>query len=80
MTTGLTAWPHRRRGLASDSVRYAGARSSFVRRFLKRYETKVIMVYGGVFLLLQQRSKLPREMVITPEASTSLFKCMAVEE
>ena len=29
--------------------------------------------YEGVFLLLQQRSKHPREMVITPKASTSLL-------
>jgi len=29
--------------------------------------------YGGVFFLLQQRSKHPREMVITPKASTSSF-------
>jgi len=27
---------------------------------------------GGVFLLLPQRSKHPREMVITPKASTSI--------
>ena len=41
----------------------------------KRYETKVRMVWGGVFwlLLLQQRSKHPREMVITPKAPTSHF-------
>jgi len=35
----------------------------------KRCETKVRMVWG-VFLLLQQRSKHPREMVTTPKAST----------
>jgi len=29
--------------------------------------------YGGVFLLLQQRSNHPQYMVITPKASTSLF-------
>jgi len=29
--------------------------------------------YGGVFLLLPQRSKHPREIVITPKASTSRF-------
>ena len=29
--------------------------------------------YGGVFLLLQQRSKHLREMAITPKASTSHF-------
>jgi len=39
---------------------------------LKRYETKFRMVWG-VFLLLQQRLKLPREVVITPKAATSLF-------
>ena len=66
------AWPHRRRGLASDGVRYAGAQSSVGRRF--RSATKLRLEwYGGVFLLLQQRSKHPREMVITPKASTSLF-------
>jgi len=27
--------------------------------------------YGGVFLLLQQRLKHPREMIITPKAATS---------
>jgi len=30
--------------------------------------------YGGVFLLLQKHSKHPREMVITPKASTSHFR------
>ena len=29
--------------------------------------------YRGVLLLLQQRSKHPREMVVTPKASTSLL-------
>jgi len=66
------AWPHRRQGLASDGVRYAGARSSVGRRF--RSVTKLRLEwYGGVFLLLQQRSKHPREIAITPKASTSLF-------
>ena len=66
------AWTHRRRGLASDSVRYAGARSSVGRRF--RSATKLRFEwYGGDFLLLQQRSKHPREIVITPKASTSDF-------
>jgi len=46
------AWPHRRRGLASDGVRYAGARSSVGRRF--RSVTKLRLEwYGGIFLLLQ---------------------------
>jgi len=64
------AWPHRRQGLASDGVRYADARSSVGRRF--RSVTKLRLEwYGGVFLLLRQRSKHPREMVITPKASTS---------
>jgi len=67
--TNRLAWPHRRRGLASDGVRYAGARSSVGRRF--RSVTKLrLEYYGGVFLFLQQRSKHPREMVITPKAST----------
>jgi len=66
------AWSHRRRELASDGVRYAGARSSVGRRF--RSVTKLRLEwYGGVFLLLQQRSKHPREIVITPKASTSRF-------
>jgi len=60
-----------RRGLASDGVRYADARSSVGRRV--RSVTKLRLEwYGKVFLLLQQRSKHPREMVITPKASTSL--------
>jgi len=68
------AWPYRRRVLASDGIRYADARSSVGRRF--RSATKLRLYwYGGVFLLLllQQRSKHPREMVITPKASTSLL-------
>ena len=65
------AWPHRRRGLASDGVRYAGARSSVGRRFRSATKLKLEW-YGGVFLLLQQRSKHPREMVITLKASISL--------
>jgi len=66
------AWPHHRRGLASDGVRYAGVRSSVGHRF--RSATKLRLEwYGGVFLLLQQRSKHPREMVITSKASTSHF-------
>jgi len=62
------AWPHRRRRAASDGLRYAGARSSVGRRF--RSVTKLRLEwYGGVFLFLQQRSKHPREMVITPKAT-----------
>ena len=34
-------------------------------------------MYGGVFLLLPQRSKHPREMVITPKASTSSFRTVS---
>jgi len=67
------AWLHRRRGLASDGVRYASAQSSVGRRF--RIVTKLRLEwYGGVFVLLQQRSKHPREIVITPEVSTSSFE------
>jgi len=33
---------------------------------------------GGVFLLLPQRSKHPREMVITPTASTLICVCVRV--
>jgi len=44
----LLAWPHRRRGLASDGVRYADARSSVGGRF--RSVTKLRLEwYGGVF-------------------------------
>ena len=68
------AWPHRRRGLASDGVRYADARSSVGRQFRSATKQRLEW-YGGVFLLLllQQHSKHPREIVITPKASTSLF-------
>jgi len=69
------AWPHRRRGLASDGVRYAGARSSVGRRF--RSATKLRLEwYGGVFLLLQQRSKhlhLKRQLHFFVSESLSLF-------
>jgi len=66
------AWPHRRRGLASDGVRYAGARSSVGRRFRSVAKLRLEW-YGGVFVLLQQRSKPPREVVMMPKASTSLL-------
>jgi len=67
------ARPHRHRMLASDGVRYAGGRSSVGRRV--RSVTKLRLEwYGGVFLLLQQRSKHPREIVVTPKASTSLLR------
>ena len=62
----------RRRGLDSDGIWYAGARSSVGRRV--RSVTKLRLEwYGGVFLLLQQHSKHPREMIITPKASTLTF-------
>jgi len=67
------AWPHRRRELASDGVRYADARSNLGRRF-RRVVKQTLEWHGGVFLLLQQRSKHPLEMVITPKASTSRFE------
>ena len=35
-------------------------------------------MYGGVFLLLPQRSKHPREMVITPKASTLIFAALVI--
>jgi len=38
----------------------------------KRYEAKIRMVWGSLPIALQQRSKHPREMVITPKASNSL--------
>ena len=67
------AWPHRRRGLASDGVRYTDARSSVGRRFRSVTKLGLEWGYGGVFLLLQQRLKHPREVVLTPKAATSLF-------
>jgi len=66
------AWPHRRRGLALGGVRYAGARRSVGRRVGSVTRLRLAW-YGGVFLLLQQRSKHPRELVRTPKASTSIF-------
>ena len=58
-----------------DGVRYPGARSSVGRRF--RSVTKLRLEwYGGVFVLLQQRSKHPRGMVITRKAATSHFVCV----
>jgi len=62
------AWPQRRRGLASDGVRYAGARSSVGRRFRGVAKLRLEMV--GSFVLLQQRSKHPREMARTPKGLT----------
>jgi len=65
------AWPHHLPSeLASDGVRFADARGSVGRRV--RSMTKVrLKWHGGVIVLLQQRPKHPREMVITPKASTS---------
>jgi len=49
---------------SKKAKRYAGARSSMCRRF--RTVTKLRLEwYGGVVLLLQRRSKHPREMVLT---------------
>jgi len=56
------AWPHRRRELASDGVRYADARNSVGRR-VGSVVKLMLAWYGGIFLLLQQRSKKPQEMV-----------------
>jgi len=64
------AWPHRRRKLASDGVRYADAQGS-VGRKVRSVAKLRLEWYGRVVLLLQQRSKHLREMVITPKASTS---------
>jgi len=65
-TCGLTLTvflrPHRRRELASDGVRYADARSSVGRRVQSVAKLRLEW-YGGVFLLLQQRSKHSRGMV-----------------
>jgi len=65
------AWPHSRRGLTSDAVRSAGARSS-VGRQLRSVTILRLQWHGGVFLLLQQRPKHSREMVIMSKASTPL--------
>jgi len=48
-------------------------RSGVGRRVTERCETKVIRLHRWVqiFFLLQERSKHPREMVVTPKASTS---------
>ena len=43
-----------------------------------RRQTDTKIFYGGVFLLLPQRSKHPREMVITPKASTSNFSPLSL--
>jgi len=52
------AWPHRRRGLASDGVGYADARSSVGRRF--RSVTKLRSAwYGGSFLIAAAALKTP---------------------
>ena len=58
---------------ASDGVRYADARSGVGRRVTERGATKVIRLYRWVqvFFLLQEHAKHPREMGITPKASTS---------
>ena len=66
------AWPHSRRGLTSDAVRSAGARSS-VGRQLRSVTILRLQWHGGVFLLLQQRPKHSREMVIMSKASTPLY-------
>jgi len=66
------AWPHRRRELASDGVRYADARISVGRRVRSVAKLRLEW-YGEAFLLLQQCSKHPREIVMTPRASTSVF-------
>ena len=60
---------------ASDGVRYAGARSGVGCRVTERYETKIMRLYRWVqvFFLLKEHSKHPREMVITPKASTSTY-------
>jgi len=52
------AWPHRRRELASDGVRYADTRSSVGRQGSERRETKVIMVWGR-FLVAAAVLKTP---------------------
>jgi len=58
------AWPHRRRGLASDGARYAGARSRVGRRFrsVTKLTTKVRIGRGylwGSFLIAAAALKTP---------------------
>ena len=71
----LGTWTLVRPQKGADARSTQGYHRSVGRRF--RSVTKLTKLrkggYGGVFLFLQQRSKHPREMVITPKASTSLF-------
>ena len=50
-------------------------------RVTERYGTKVIRFYRWmqVFFLLQEHSKHPREVVITPQASTSSFSSSTIK-
>jgi len=56
----------------SDGVRYADARSSVGHR-VRSVAKLMLEWYVGVFVLLRQRSKHPRAVVITPKAATSNF-------
>ena len=69
---GLTrlAWPHRRLELASDGVRYTDARNTVGRR-ARRVARRRLEWYVGKFIMLQQRSKHSRKVVLTPKASIS---------
>ena len=62
----------RRCGLRSRTRTHSHTRTR-TRRHSRPSRQLGLEWYGGVFLLLQQRSKHPREMVITPKASTSLY-------
>jgi len=52
------AWPHRRRGLASDGVRYADARSSVGRRFRSVTKLRIEWCVGS-FLIAAAALKTP---------------------
>ena len=71
------AWPHRRRGLASDGVRYADVRSSVGRRF--RSVTKLTKVRkGGIwgsFLIAAAALKTPTRNGYNAQGANLTFWC-----
>jgi len=55
-----------------------GYRFGLERGIIQNIELKLRLDrYGGVFLLLQERSKHPQRMVMTPEASSSRAQVIA---
>ena len=58
-------WGEKIVGLRIDEVRISARRFAIECRFENTSPENQFEWYGGVFLLLQQRSKHPREMVIT---------------